>query len=153
VLFCSCFAATGAPSPPGLLIRDYSSNKEAVCKKKFLFADSPTCSSSIIAIIKRADLTPARRVILIHVALGACGRGQEYNYNQEVKGESAQPAVLVLSKVLTAVSAGSLATTRRPSRAFRRGTFSTLAVPTLKPTQTDASHQGAQASMTCLSAD
>ena len=31
----------------------------------------------MIAIIKRADLTPARKVILMHVALGACGRGQE----------------------------------------------------------------------------
>ena len=44
-------------------------------------------NSSIIAILKRADLTPARKVILIHVALGACSRGQEYNYNKGVKGE------------------------------------------------------------------
>ena len=39
------------------------------------------------AILKGADLTPARKVILIHVALGACSRGQEYDYNKGVKGE------------------------------------------------------------------
>ena len=33
----------------------------------------------MIAILKRADLTPARKVILAHSALGACGRGQECN--------------------------------------------------------------------------
>ena len=35
------------------------------------------CGGSVIAIHKRADLTPARKVILAHAALGACGRGQE----------------------------------------------------------------------------